>query len=87
MPAMIKLEVQQVKEIIEQFSEEEKLELSLFLNRITIEKFWIQFTESKKDIPITEADILNEVEIVRYKEWENKVRMGDAREIEHGSLE
>lgn len=69
MPAMIKLEVQQVKEIIEQFSEEEKLELSLFLNRITIEKFWKQFTESKKNIPITEADILNEVEIVRSKRY------------------
>lgn len=38
MPALIKLELNQVKEIIEQFTDEEKIELARFINKLAIEK-------------------------------------------------
>jgi len=69
MPAIINLTVEQIKELINQFDDNEKEELARFLDRITLRKRFEKFIAGKKDIPITLDEITKEVEKVRSQRY------------------
>ena len=48
MPGNIKIGIDQVKDIIKQLNEEEKLDLARYLDELTMERRWKDFLFSKK---------------------------------------
>jgi hypothetical protein len=65
MPAMIKMDVNQVKGLISQFSTKEKEDLARYLDSLTLKKRFKKLLSAKQDIPISYDDITKEVENVR----------------------
>jgi hypothetical protein len=65
MPATIKMDVNQVKSLISQFSSKEKEDLARYLDSLTLRKRFKKLLSSKKDIPISFEEITKEVEKVR----------------------
>ena len=65
MPAMIKMDVNQVKGLISQFSVKEKEDLARYLDSLTLKKRFKRLLSTKKDIPISYEEITKEVEKVR----------------------
>ena len=65
MPATIKMDVDQVKSLISQFSNKEKEDLARYLDGLTLKKRFKKLLSSKKDISISYEEITKEVEKVR----------------------
>jgi hypothetical protein len=65
MPATIKMDVNQVKSLISQFSNKEQEDLARYLDSLTLKKRFKKLLSSKKDIPISYEEITKEVEKVR----------------------
>jgi hypothetical protein len=65
MPATIKMDIEQVKGLISQFSSKEKEDLARYLDSLTLKKRFKRLLSAKKDIPISYEDITKEVEKVR----------------------
>jgi len=69
MPATIKLNIDQVKELIDQFDEREREEIAKYLDRITLKDRYEKFLSRKKDVPLTYEEITEEVEKVRSQRY------------------
>ena len=70
MPATIKMDVNQVKGLISQFSIKEKKDLAMYLDSLTLKKRFKKLLSAKKGTPISCDEITKEVENVmsaRYK--------------------
>lgn len=65
MPALIKVDLQQLKELISQLDTAEKEDLAKFLDDMTLRNRWNNLLNSKRDIPLTDDEITAEVEKVR----------------------
>ncbi|MDP2754037.1 MAG: hypothetical protein Q8P40_06550 [Nitrospirota bacterium] len=65
MPATIKMDINQVKVLISQFSIKEKEDLARYLDSLTLKKRFKRLLSAKKDIPISYEEITKEVEKVR----------------------
>lgn len=65
MPATIKMDVEQVKGLISQFSTIEKEDLARYLDSLTLKKLFKKLLAAKKDILISYEEITKEVENVR----------------------
>ncbi|MEW6068406.1 MAG: hypothetical protein AB1610_08970 [Nitrospirota bacterium] len=65
MPATIKMDINQVKGLISQFSIKEKEDLARYLDSLTLKKRFKKLLSAKKDVPISYEDITKEVEKVR----------------------
>lgn len=65
MPATIKMDINQVKGLISQFSVKEKEYLARYLDSLTLKKRFKKLLSAKKDVPISYEDITKEVEKVR----------------------
>lgn len=65
MPATIKMDVDQVKGLISQFSIKEKEDLARYLDGLKLKKRFKRLIAAKKDIPISYDAITKEVENVR----------------------
>jgi len=63
--ATIKMDVDQVKSLISQFSNKEKEDLARYLDGLTLKKRFKKLLSSKKDIPISYEEITKEIEKVR----------------------
>ncbi|MGA1846343.1 hypothetical protein [Deferribacter abyssi] len=69
MPAVIKIDINQIKDLICQLSAEERKELAKYLDDLTLEKRFMDFINKKKNIPLTIEDITEEVEKEREKRY------------------
>ena len=65
MPATIKMDIEQVKGLISQFSSKEKEDLARYLDSLTLKKRFKRLLSAKKDISISYEEITKEVEKVR----------------------
>lgn len=65
MPATIKMDVEQVKGLISQFSIKEKEDLARYIDSLTLKKRFKSLLSAKKGIPISYEEITKEVEKVR----------------------
>jgi hypothetical protein len=65
MPATIKMDIEQVKGLISQFSIKEKEDLARYLDSLTLKKRFKRLLSAKKDVPISYKEITEEVEKVR----------------------
>ncbi len=65
MPATIKMDINQVKGLISQFSIKEKEDFARYLDSLTLKKRFKKLLSAKKDIPISYEEITKEVEKVR----------------------
>jgi hypothetical protein len=65
MPATIKMDIDQVKGLISQFSTKEKEDLARYLDSLTLRKRFKRLLSAKKDAPISYKEITREVEEVR----------------------
>jgi len=65
MPATIKMDIEQVKGLISQFSIKEKEVLAQYLDSLTLKKRFKRLLSAKKDIPVSYEEITKEVEKVR----------------------
>jgi hypothetical protein len=65
MPATIKMDINQVKVLISQFSIKEKEDLARYLDSLTLKKRFKRLLSAKKDVPISYKEITEEVEKVR----------------------
>lgn len=65
MPATIKMDINQVKVLISQFSGKEKEDLARYLDSLTLKKRFKRLLSAKKDISISYEEITKEVEKVR----------------------
>ena len=65
MPATIKMDVEQVKGLISQFSVKEKEDLARYLDSLTLKKRFKKLLSAKKGIPISYDEIIKEVEKTR----------------------
>ena len=65
MPATIKMDIEQVKGLISQFSGKEKEDLARYLDSLTLKKRFKRLLSAKKDVPISYEEITKEVEKVR----------------------
>ena len=65
MPATIKMDIEQVKGLISQFSTKEKEDLARYLDSLTLKKRFKKLLSAKKDIPVSYEEITKEVEKVR----------------------
>lgn len=65
MPATIKMDIDQVKGLISQFSIKEKEDLARYLDSLTLKKRFKKLLSAKKSIPISYKEITKEVEKVR----------------------
>ena len=70
MPATLKLDISQIKELIQRLNIEEKKDLSKYLDKLTLKTRLKDFINSKRDIPLTIEEITAEVE----KEREERYR-------------
>lgn len=74
MPASMDLDLDQVKSLILQLNIEEKIELSEYLDKLTLKNRFERFFNSFKEIPLTFNDITSEVETVRKERHKYKTR-------------
>ncbi len=65
MPATIKMDIEQIKGLISQFSIKEKEDLARYLDSLTLKKRFKKLLSAKKGIPISYEDITKEVDKVR----------------------
>jgi len=65
MPATIKVDLNQIKGLISQITNEEKEDLSRYLDSLILRKRYKKFLSRKKNIPLSLKDITDEVEKVR----------------------
>ena len=65
MTATIKMDLEQVKGLISQFSIKEKEDLARYLDSLTLKNRFKRLLSAKKDIPISYEEITKEVEKVR----------------------
>ncbi len=65
MPATRKMDIEQIKGLISQFSIKEKEDLARYLDSLTLKKRFKKLLSAKKGIPISYEDITKEVDKVR----------------------
>jgi hypothetical protein len=65
MPATIKMDIEQIKGLISQFSIKEKEDLARYLDSLTLKKRFKKLLSAKKGIPISYEEITKEVDKVR----------------------
>jgi hypothetical protein len=65
MPATIKMDIEQVKDLISQFTGKEKEDLARYLDSLTLKKRFKKLLSAKKGVPISYEEITKEVEKVR----------------------
>lgn len=65
MPATINFDLEQIKSLILQFSPEEKIELSKYMDKLTLKNRFEKFFDSFKEIPLSFEDITTEVDTIR----------------------
>jgi len=65
MPATIKMDIEQMKGLISQFSIKEKEDLARYLDSLTLKKRFKKLLSAKKGIPISYEEITKEVDKVR----------------------
>ena len=65
MPATIKMDIEQIKGLISQFSIKEKEDLARYLDSLTLKKRFKKLLSAKKRIPISYEEITKEVDRVR----------------------
>ncbi len=65
MPATMKMDIEQVKGLISQFSGKEREDLARYLDSLTLKKRFKRLLSAKKDTPISYEEITKEVEKVR----------------------
>lgn len=65
MPATIKMDIEQIKGLISQFSIKEKEDLARYLDSLTLKKRFKKLLSAKKGIPISYEEITKEVDRVR----------------------
>jgi hypothetical protein len=65
MPATIKMDIEQVKGLISQFSIKEKEDLARYLDSLTLKNRFKKLLLAKKDVPVSYEEITKEVEKVR----------------------
>jgi len=69
MSNLIKMDINQIKDLIYEMDIEEKKELARYLDGLTLEKRFADFINKKKNIPLTIEDITKEVEQERKKRY------------------
>lgn len=69
MPAVIKLDTRQVKEIINQLDDKEKTELAAYLDSLTLRQQWKNFISKGSTCPLTIEEVTEEVEKVRSERY------------------
>jgi hypothetical protein len=69
MPATLKVDISQIKELIQQLDIEEKKDLSKYLDKLTLKTRLKDFINSKRDVPLTIEEITAEVEKVREERY------------------
>ena len=69
MPATLKVDISQIKELIQQLDIEEKKDLSKYLDKLTLKTRLKDFINSKRGIPLTIEEITDEVEKEREKRY------------------
>lgn len=70
MPAIMKININQIKELIQQLDIEEKKDIAKYLDELTLKARLKDFINKKKDTPLTIEEITAEVE----KEREERYR-------------
>ena len=70
MPAIMKININQIKELIQQLNIEEKKDIAKYLDELTLKARLKDFINKKRDTPLTIEEITAEVE----KEREEKYR-------------
>ena len=65
MPATIKMDIEQVKGLISQFTIREKQDLARYLDSLTLKKRFKKLLSGKKEVPVSYEEITKEVEKVR----------------------
>ncbi len=65
MPATINFNLEQIKSLILQFSPEEKIELSKYMDKLTLKNRFEKFFDSFKEIHLSFEDITTEVDTIR----------------------
>lgn len=70
MPASIKLNVNEVKNLINQFSLNEKIELAKFIDQMTLKNRIKKFRLTMTKLPISIKEITKEVEKVRAERYQ-----------------
>ncbi len=69
MPATIKVDLNQIKGLIAQITNEEKEELSRYLDNLILRKRFKKFLSRKKNVPLSIKEITEEVEKVRAERY------------------
>ena len=70
MPAIMKININQIKELIQQLNIEEKKDIAKYLDELTLKARLKDFINKKRDTPLTIEEITAEVE----KEREERYR-------------
>jgi hypothetical protein len=70
MPASIKLNVNEVKNLINQFSLNEKIELAKFIDQMTLKNRLKKFRLTMTKLPISIKEITKEVEKIRVERYQ-----------------
>lgn len=65
MPAVLKIGSEEIKNLIGQLNEQEKLDIYKSLRKSFLKSQYLEIANSKKDIPISLDDITEAVEAVR----------------------
>ena len=65
MPATMNLDINQIKKLITQFNDDEKLELAKYMDKLTLKDRFEKLFRSIKEMPLTFEEITAEVETVR----------------------
>ena len=72
MPATLKLDIDQIIDLVKQMSSEEKFKLSEILRKEGVYEEFRKFRKEMKDIPVSYEEITKEVETVREKNYNSK---------------
>lgn len=65
MPATMNLDINQIKKLITQFNDDEKLELAKYMDKLTLKDRFEKLFRSIKEVRLTFEEITTEVETVR----------------------
>jgi len=65
MSATMNLDLEQIKSLILQFNNDEKIELAKYLDKLTLKNRFEKLFSSLKEIPLSFDDVTREVEAVR----------------------
>jgi hypothetical protein len=70
MPSSINIDLEQMKNLLLQFSADEKIELAKYLDKLTLRNRFSQFVNTLQNIPLTFDDLEEEVNAVREEQYQ-----------------